>query len=485
MIAFAIAAAACGQNPNVTLRLHQDAAAVGVPVLASSAGVAEVIAARIPVVMRHQQSTALHGWSRAFAWRPAVLAAKGNKGQLDFFVQPRTTHGGKAIFTSTFASDSDRREKGTNGGMAIERHRLAEFAACAAAGSACETHMFTKMVLGNLGHDLAADLPLEHSPFRVVETAPGRVEPKRRPSMARQMLQRHGFAGGDHDLWVGTQGSVSTLHYDLQHNFYVNLFGAKQFVLMRPGPHAPLHPATGPCQRQARNASAVLGGDDDDAAAPKRLWHVTLSVGDVLYIPPLWLHSGSVLSGGGAIAASVCSASLEEARIDALHRSAIPFEAEWSCEANRRALVRLLAALGGVLRPAGVAADPGAVLRARYPLEARTTAFELRTDGRGTGHDDPCALVCADHKPRRGDPTLSVGGRGGTTNDEDDPAASRDGLAKLRSGAERLGARVAEIASFSSPEAAQVVLDDLIEAWAQFFFGDVAAFLKCAAAEYP
>ena len=67
--------------------------------------------------------------------------------------------------------------------------------------------MFSKLVLGNLG-PLAADLPLARSPLRAVESAPGVVAPAARPSLARGLLQGHGFAArGDHDVWVGTHGA--------------------------------------------------------------------------------------------------------------------------------------------------------------------------------------------------------------------------------------------------------------------------------------
>ena len=36
---------------------------------------------------------------------------------------------------------------------------------------------------------------------------------------------------GDHDVWAGSRGVVSHMHYDLQHNLYHVLYGRKAFLL--------------------------------------------------------------------------------------------------------------------------------------------------------------------------------------------------------------------------------------------------------------
>ncbi|CAM9909283.1 unnamed protein product, partial [Ectocarpus fasciculatus] len=88
------------------------------------------------------------------------------------------------------------------------------------------------------------------------------------------------------NLWLGMKGGTTPCHYDGYHNMYVQLSGKKKFVLFPPGSMRSmqvfpfLHPSYGQC-----------GGRMDDLPWQERTWReVTLSPGELLYIPPFWLH---------------------------------------------------------------------------------------------------------------------------------------------------------------------------------------------------
>jgi oxalate decarboxylase/phosphoglucose isomerase-like protein (cupin superfamily) len=102
-------------------------------------------------------------------------------------------------------------------------------------------------------------------------------------------------------VWIGSTGVVSSLHYDAVHNFFVQTAGVKRAVLFPPSLHRSLrmHPHTHPLSRQSqiRNLSAIehitelrqpisVGASADSIEA----YEVILQAGDVLYIPPYYMH---------------------------------------------------------------------------------------------------------------------------------------------------------------------------------------------------
>jgi hypothetical protein len=145
------------------------------------------------------------------------------------------------------------------------------------------------------------------------------------------------------NLWLGQPGATTPCHYDSYHNFYAQLAGKKRFVLLPPADAAALHtfpflhPSFAQCQARIpaltprhlnwsnwrRECVATIAswshwarlslfsrgvGDDggDTAAFPLRraqplpplvspAWVVDLVPGDVLYIPPFWLHEATAL----------------------------------------------------------------------------------------------------------------------------------------------------------------------------------------------
>ena len=99
-----------------------------------------------------------------------------------------------------------------------------------------------------------------------------------------------------HRLWLGSGGLVAALHYDTYHNALVQLVGAKRVVLLPPSQlgEVGLYPALHPRYRQAHESAAAttkLGGREKQARTygPEAM-EALLRPGDVLYIPPFWLH---------------------------------------------------------------------------------------------------------------------------------------------------------------------------------------------------
>ena len=86
------------------------------------------------------------------------------------------------------------------------------------------------------------------------------------------------------NLWLSTGGVRVQAHYDLHANFYVQLHGAKRVALAPPTAIRGLqmHPGTEPSARQSRRVRNRTG------AASWR--DVTLTPGDILLIPPFWVH---------------------------------------------------------------------------------------------------------------------------------------------------------------------------------------------------
>jgi hypothetical protein len=88
------------------------------------------------------------------------------------------------------------------------------------------------------------------------------------------------------NLWLGMKGGTTPCHYDGYHNMYVQLSGHKKFLLLPPGRMRELqvfpflHPSYGQC-----------GAAMEGLPGPRRDWlEVTLRPGELLYIPPFWLH---------------------------------------------------------------------------------------------------------------------------------------------------------------------------------------------------
>jgi hypothetical protein len=218
-------------------------------------------------------------------------------------------------------------------------------------------------------------------------------------------------------LWLASAGAATPLHYDTSHNVYVQLHGRKRARLLPPSAAAKarlfpsLHPGyrqsqldiSEPGLRELSEAAAAAGGSGGGATKVKvaaaaaslraEAIEVVLSPGDVLVLPPYWLHAMEALGGeaeeeGGeqtAAAASLAWWVTAEAfqTQEEAYKIRVPFAAAWG-------LGQRVSAVGGMLREVVSAAGlelPAlrASLRSRYQGLYRSQPPPLLAEGTEVG----------------------------------------------------------------------------------------------------
>ena len=133
----------------------------------------------------------------------------------------------------------------------------------------------------------------------------------------------------NNDIWIGTRGWQTHTHFDYQLNFYVQLRGSKHFVLAAPTRRmlnaTKLYPDQSPRKRQTRDILKV--------SHPTAV-EVILNPGDVLLIPPAYLHTATAVpnENGFSISAALCMQSALERVFERVSRMALPFSLEWTLE---------------------------------------------------------------------------------------------------------------------------------------------------------
>lgn len=94
------------------------------------------------------------------------------------------------------------------------------------------------------------------------------------------------------NLWIGTAGNVTPLHYDAANNFLAQIRGRKRIHLFHPSQADLLYPSA--TRQSANNTSQVLLLKPDFDKHPRFKEAVacecTLQPGEMLYIPPHWWH---------------------------------------------------------------------------------------------------------------------------------------------------------------------------------------------------
>ncbi|EGD73553.1 hypothetical protein PTSG_05260 [Salpingoeca rosetta] len=128
------------------------------------------------------------------------------------------------------------------------------------------------------------------------------------------------------NVWIGNGNTTAALHYDTSHNVYAVLAGTKTFTILPPtfiDARVRFHSSLHPLYRQAADAWR-----DVEAAYARDMMHVTLHPGDLLYLPPYWLHrvrSNSAWS----LAVNVWSDSQEFMASEECFALPLPFDATW------------------------------------------------------------------------------------------------------------------------------------------------------------
>jgi hypothetical protein len=221
---------------------------------------------------------------------------------------------------------------------------------------------------GNLGGGNAPVL-LDLSPpsdFHLDALA-ARIEPRREPVFF---------------VWVGKRGVTAHAHIDADFNLYVQLFGRKRFVLFPPRaafeflfPYPKLHPSNGQSQIDFARPQAALFPEffQRDAqrliAAAARV--VDLAPGDVLYLPPQWLHY--VVAQETSISVSMWVRDETVAAQEELARLTLPMRRTWGDAMRWTAAAHFIVAL--LQRTEGADAPHHVVLE--HLLSTRYRQFRL------------------------------------------------------------------------------------------------------------
>lgn len=96
------------------------------------------------------------------------------------------------------------------------------------------------------------------------------------------------------------------LHYDVQANIYCQVSGSKRMLLFPPSDVVRMSFAPG----ASSSSTDVFSCLDSPALRGTRPWEANLEAGDVLFLPPLWLHTASPTSNS-SIAVNVFFRNLE------------------------------------------------------------------------------------------------------------------------------------------------------------------------------
>lgn len=96
------------------------------------------------------------------------------------------------------------------------------------------------------------------------------------------------------------------LHYDVQANIYCQVNGSKRMLLFPPSDVARMSFAPG----SSSSSTDVFGCLGSPALVGTHPWEANLNEGDVLFLPPLWLHTATPTSSA-SIAVNVFFRDLE------------------------------------------------------------------------------------------------------------------------------------------------------------------------------
>ncbi|KAL1528434.1 hypothetical protein AB1Y20_009782 [Prymnesium parvum] len=109
-------------------------------------------------------------------------------------------------------------------------------------------------------------------------------------------IRRDRWPASSANVWAGHAGVLATTHFDTSHNFVVQVFGTKRWLLWPPSelPALRLHPSSHPSRRQTRMQllrRGVNGSRLADGYSRCPAHHEVMGPGDVLYVPPFWAHA--------------------------------------------------------------------------------------------------------------------------------------------------------------------------------------------------
>ena len=152
------------------------------------------------------------------------------------------------------------------------------------------------------------------------------------------------------NLWIGSTGAQARMHFDSSPNVFVQVTGRKTLLLAPPNRAASayLYPRLHPAHRQAQVDPRRADRTRFPLLADLDFSRVTLTAGDVLFLPAFWLHQVEVdaasvsvnhfVSGTSALASSLSPKEIA----GQLFQLEIPMDASWLPYERVAGLVRFL-----------------------------------------------------------------------------------------------------------------------------------------------
>eukprot|EP00051_Salpingoeca_urceolata_P009727 m.118115 g.118115 ORF g.118115 m.118115 type:complete len:337 (-) comp16419_c1_seq4:337-1347(-) len=169
--------------------------------------------------------------------------------------------------------------------------------------------------------------------------------------------------------WISSPQVHATWHYDLYHNAFVQLVGSKRLRIRPPREAATaihLFPSLHPAYRQSQIPFSAFAASQA-SLDPATVSEVVVNPGDVVYLPPLWLHDIAGVDTGDNTSTVSANCWMDDQLItqaEALFRLELPFERNFPQGDVGSAIVVFLCALIGLVldEPKMSLADVGAVL---------------------------------------------------------------------------------------------------------------------------
>ncbi len=142
------------------------------------------------------------------------------------------------------------------------------------------------------------------------------------------------------NFWMASDGAVSRMHYDAAHNLFLQVRGRKRFLLIKPSDavahRVPMYPSSHPCHRASPIDPTAFLLSSAPEMANVVAQEALLEAGDLLYLPPFWLHH--VITTAPSMSVNVYLPSAESVNAGRIYRVPLPISNDWSVAAKLSAL---------------------------------------------------------------------------------------------------------------------------------------------------